>query len=83
MVSAGETYVNLMRGKKKFAILQPSSAERLDLGIKRRGVTSEGRFEAAGSWNSMVTHRVRVHNPREIDAEVLSWLKNAYEAAEQ
>jgi len=31
----------------------------------------------------MVTHRVRVHNPGEIDTEVLSWLKNAYEAAEQ
>ena len=83
VVSAGETYVSLMRGKKKFAILQPSSAERLDLGIKLKGVTSEGRFEAAGSWNSMVTHRLRVHNPREIDTEVLSWLKNAYEAAEQ
>jgi hypothetical protein len=29
----------------------------------------------------MVTHRVRVANPKEIDAEVLSWLKSAYEAA--
>jgi hypothetical protein len=29
----------------------------------------------------MVTHRVRVANPKEIDAEVLSWLKSAYKAA--
>ncbi|WP_167458780.1 DUF4287 domain-containing protein [Mesorhizobium kowhaii] len=81
VVSAGETYVNLMRGKKKFAILQPSSVERLDVGIKLKGVEAEGRFEAAGSWNSMVTHRVRVSTPNEANAEIFSWLKRAYEVA--
>ena len=81
VVSVGETYVSLIRGKKKFAILQPSSAKRLDLGIKLRGVKPEGRFEAAGSWNSMVTHRVRISECQEIDAEVVSWLKRAYDGA--
>jgi hypothetical protein len=28
----------------------------------------------------MVTHRVRVAHPKEIDVELLAWLKNAYEA---
>jgi hypothetical protein len=80
-VAAGGTYINLLRAKKKFGILQPASADRLDIGIKLKGKASGGRFETAGVWNTMVTHRVRVGDPKEIDAEVLSWLKNAYEAA--
>jgi len=80
-VAAGGTYINLLRSQKKFGILQPSSAERLDIGIKLKGKAAHGRFEAAGSWNAMVTHRIRVADPKEIDAEVLAWLKSAYEAA--
>jgi hypothetical protein len=34
------------------AILQPSSVERLDIGVKLKGVRPEGRFEVAGSWTS-------------------------------
>jgi hypothetical protein len=75
------TYVNLLRDKKKFGILQPASAARLDIGIKLKGQAPDGRFEAAGDWNAMVTHRIRVENSKEIDAEVLTWLKRAYDAA--
>ncbi len=75
---ANETYVNVLVGKKKFAILQPSSAERLDVGIKLKGVTPTDRLELAGSWNAMVTHRVRITDPKQIDTELLVWLKQAY-----
>jgi hypothetical protein len=44
VVEANETYVNLLRSTKKFGILQPSSADRLDIGIKRKGTDSGGRF---------------------------------------
>ena len=76
-----ETYVNLLRVRKKFAIVQPSSAKRLDIGIKLPGIEPVGRLEAAGSWNAMVTHRVRIADPAEIDTEVLDWLRAAYTAA--
>lgn len=79
-VSANETYVNLVRSKK-FAILQPSTAERFDVGLKLKGVPPEGRLEVAGPWNSMVTHRVRISDPKQLDKEVLEWLKRAYDAA--
>jgi Domain of unknown function (DUF4287)/Domain of unknown function (DUF5655) len=78
---ANETYVNVLVGKKKIAIVQPSSAERLDIGIKMKGIAAEGRLEAAGSWNNMVTHRVRINDAKEIDAELLDWLKQAYDLA--
>lgn len=80
-VAPTDSYVSLLRGGKKFAIVQPSSAERLDLGVKLKGAAPGGRLEAAGSWNSMVTHRVRVGDPQELDAEVIAWLKRAYAAA--
>lgn len=80
-MSPNRTYINVQRGGKKFAILQPSTAERFDIGIKLKGVTPTERFEASGSWNNMVTHRVRISDPKQIDAEVLDWLRQAYDAA--
>jgi len=79
-LSPNQTYINVLRGKK-FAILQPSATERFDIGIKLKGVGPVTRFEPAGTWNAMVTHRVRVGDPKEIDAAVVDWLKRAYDAA--
>ena len=81
-VSAAPTnsYISILRKGKKFAIVQVTS-ERLDIGIKLKGEETTDRFEAAGAWNSMVTHRVRISNPKQIDAEVLRWLKQAFDEA--
>lgn len=80
IVSPGQIYINLQRGQKKFGIVQPSSAERLDIGIKLKGVEPRNPFEAAGAWNSMVTHRVRITDATQIDNELIEWLKEAYNA---
>ncbi len=80
-ISTNETYINVLVGKKKMAILQPSSATRFDIGIKLKGVEPTGRLEAAGSWNSMVTHRISISDPKEINTDVIAWLKQAYDAA--
>ena len=80
-VAPTNTYISLLRGSKKFGIVQSSATERLDIGIKLKGVAPTGRFEAAGTWNNMVTHRVRITEPNQIDAEVLAWLKQAYDSA--
>jgi hypothetical protein len=74
------TYISILRNGKKLAIVQVSR-ERLDIGIKLKSMKPTGRFESAGTWNSMVTHRVRISDPAQIDAEVLARLKQAYEAA--
>ena len=81
-VGVGGTYISLLRTGKNFAILQPSSSDRLDIGIKLKGVSAGERFEAAGSWNTALTHRVRIQKPTQIDREVFSWLRRAYDAAE-
>lgn len=76
-----KSYISLWRGTTKFGIVQIAGADRMDIGIKRKGVPPTERFEAAGAWNTMVTHRVRISDPQQIDAEVLAWLQQAYAAA--
>jgi hypothetical protein len=73
-----ESYVSLLRGTQKFGILQPSK-ERLDIGIKLKDAAPTDRLEVAGSWNTMVTHRVRVADSSEMDEALLTWLRQAYE----
>lgn len=41
----------------------------------------EGRLEASGSFNAMFTHRVRVGGVKEVDAELIRWLRQAYDGA--
>ena len=72
-------YVSLRRSKQ-FASIHPVTG-RVDLGIKLKDVPPKGRLEAAGSWNGMVTHRVRLEKAADVDAEVKAWLKQAYDAA--
>ena len=74
------SYISLLRQGKKFAIVQVTT-DRLDIGIKLKGEKATGRFEAAGDWNNMVSHRVRISDSKQIDPEVLTWLKRAYDEA--
>jgi predicted transport protein len=80
-MSPNMSYINVVRGTKKFAIVQVSSSERLDIGIKLKGVNAKGRLEPSGSWNNMVTHRVKISEAKEIDKEVRGYLKQAYDQA--
>lgn len=74
------SYISLLKGSGKFAIVQVT-AGRLELGLKLPGVDGADALEASGSWNSMVTHRVRLADPADLTAEVLDWLRRAYETA--
>jgi hypothetical protein len=79
-----EPYDALLAKVKEFgpdvSVVQVTS-ERMDIGIKLKGAKKDDRFETAGAWNAMVTHRVRITDPRQVDANVLNWLEQAYESA--
>ncbi|MFN0016861.1 MAG: DUF4287 domain-containing protein [Pirellulaceae bacterium] len=79
-ISPKKAYVSLRRSKQ-FALIQPSTATRLDVGINLKGVPASKRLEDSGSFNSMVSHRVRLETAADVDAELLAWLKKSYEAA--
>jgi len=79
-VAPTNSYISILRKSKKFAIVQVTS-DRFDIGIKLKGAKATDRFEAAGVWNGMVTHRVRISDPGQINNEVLTWLKKAFDQA--
>lgn len=75
-----KAYVSLRRAKQ-FGLIQPSTATRVDVGINLKGAAPTARLEASGSFNSMVTHRVRISTAKEVDKQLVGWLKQAYEAS--
>jgi predicted transport protein len=70
-----------LRRKRQFALIQPSTKTRIDLGLKIKDKEINGRLENSGPFGIMCTHRVKLSSPNEVDKEVLSWLKEAYEKA--
>lgn len=70
-----------VRRKRQFVLIQPSTKSRMDLGLKLPGVELSGRLEGSGPFGTMCTHRVRLETLADIDTEVISWIRNAYELA--
>ena len=79
-IATKRTYVSLRRNKQ-FGLIQPSTATRVDVGINLKGIESAGRLEKSGSFNSMVSHRVRLSGSDDVDDELLGWLRQAYDQA--
>ena len=70
-----------VKRKYQFALIQPSTKTRLDLGLKIKGKEPSGRLESSGPFGAMCTHRVQITEASEVDPEVISWLAEAYQGA--
>ena len=73
-------YVSLRR-RKQFAMIQPSAAGRIDLGLILRDVSPDARLESAKGFNALFTHRVRLTSTADIDSQLIAWLQRAYDRA--
>lgn len=73
-----KAYVSVRRNKQ-FACLQPATKTRFEVGIKLKGVQPTDRL-TEGGFNGMVSHLVKLSDSAEIDAELIAWLKQAYES---
>jgi Domain of unknown function (DUF5655)/Domain of unknown function (DUF4287) len=73
-------YLSLRR-RKQFAMIQPSTTGRVDLGLILKDQPAEGRLEPAAGFNALFTHRVRLAAVAEVDDELTSWLRLAYDQA--
>jgi|SRR5690554_5849171 len=76
-IAPKNTYVSLRR-KKQFAILNPATKTRYEIGINLKGQAPEGKLEAEKP-NAMCSHKIKIANINEIDSEVIAWIKTAYE----
>lgn len=70
-----------LRRKKQFALLQPATKTRFEIGINLKGHEGGGKLETITSANAMCSHRINLSDINEIDDEVIKWLKTAYENA--
>lgn len=72
-------YVSLRR-KKQFAMIGPGSATRVDVGINMKDVAPTARL-LAEKPGGMCQYKVKVGAASEVDAELIGWLRQAYDAA--
>jgi predicted transport protein len=80
-VAPKKSYVSLRRAKQ-FAIIQPSTQSRMDLGLNLDPeLESSGRLIKGDKWSGMCSHRIEIHNMDDITPEVIQWLEKAYQAA--
>jgi hypothetical protein len=74
-----KAYVSLRR-KKQFAMLGPATRDQFELGLNAKGLPASARLKALPPGR-MCQYSVRLSAASEIDAELLAWVRTAYEAA--
>lgn len=67
-----------LRRSKQFALIEPASATRIQLGINLKEATPTPRLMAA---TGMCTHKVSLFSTADVDDELVIWLKSAYDIA--
>ena len=70
-----------LRRKRQFALIQPTTKARVDLGLKFNDRPVGGRLEASGPFGTMCTHRVQLTDASQVDAALIQWIKEAYDEA--
>jgi predicted transport protein len=79
-IAPKKAYVSLRR-KKQFAMLQPATKSRFEIGLNIKGQEPKGKLEATTASNAMFTHKINISEEKEVDREVLEWLRTAYDRA--
>ena len=79
-IAPKNAYVRLRR-KKQFAILQPATKTRFEVGIILKGQEPSGILEVISGANAMCSHRINLGSESDINPEVVEWIRKAYEKA--
>lgn len=72
-------YVSLRR-KKQFTMIGPKTNSRFEVGINAKDLKKNARL-LEQSKGSMCNYIVQMSDAKDVDAEVVMWLKTAYEQA--
>jgi len=49
--------------------------------LNLKGEKPKGKLEVINSANSMCSHRIKISNEKEVNKELIGWIKIAYERA--
>jgi uncharacterized protein DUF5990/uncharacterized protein DUF5655 len=77
-VQARKTLVSLSTPRRVFAVVQPTTRSRVDLGLRLEHERPGGRLLAARDLGA-ATVRIPLTRPGEVDAEVVGLLRRAYQ----
>ena len=72
-------YVSLRR-KKQFVMIGPKTNTRFEVGINARNLEKNARL-LEQSKGSMCNYIVNLTDEKDVDAELIAWIKSAYEGA--
>lgn len=72
-------YLSLRR-KKQFAMIGPPTKTRVEVGLNMKGIAGTERLQALPA-GGMCQYKVHVTDAGQVDGELLSWLRAAYDAA--
>jgi hypothetical protein len=78
-VAPKKGYVSLRR-KKQFAMIGPATQTRVEVGLNMKGVPATARLLAVPP-GGMCQYKVNVTDAKEVDAELVAWVRQAYESA--
>ncbi len=79
-VQARKTCVSLVSPRRTFAVVQPTTKSRVDLGLRLDDAEPAGRLQAAKNvGNGSINMRIALSGPGDLDEEVLGWLRRAYD----
>ncbi len=70
--------VSIIR-KRQFILIKPATKTRIDLGFKFKDKPTTDRLENSGPFGTMCSHRVQLTSSEQVDDELKSWIKEAYD----
>ena len=74
-----KTYVSYRR-KKQFAMIGPATNTRVEVGLNMKGVEATDRIQALPA-GQMCNYKVKITDLKEVDKELIAWIKTAYDSA--
>lgn len=78
-VAPKKTYISLRR-KKQFAMIGPATNTRVEVGLNMKGVKGTDRLNEL-PVGQMCQYKVKVTDAKEVDKELIDWIKQAYDSA--
>ncbi len=77
-IQARKTYVSLVSPRRTFARVQPTTRQRVDLGLRLDRQRPIGRLQPSKIHETMQL-QIGLTSPADVDDEVVRWLKRAYQ----
>lgn len=78
-IAPKKTYLSLRR-KKQFAMVGPATKTQVEVGLNAKKLPASDRLTEMPP-KSMCTYKCRVADVREVDAELLGWIRMAFDEA--